>query len=542
MRVVRRPLGGSRLVGDYLAGAPEAAGFFQGSPFAPDTYRRKAAELDSSASAGMRVTAASIVQPVGPRAERALRAVVDEDGFFVTTGQQPALLGGPLYSLYKALTAVWLATDLAGILERPVMPLFWIASEDHDWEEANHTHLIDQSNELLRVTAGTNPGTVPRPLGRIPLGDAVVDAVNRLEGCFPHNDFHDRYIDLAREAFNPWATMASAFADFMAELLRDTPVGLVDAADPLLKQASRPVLEAEAENPAASERAVRETCRSLTDLGYRLQVPAIPGAVNLFTDLEEGRDRLQRENGGFVHRRSGRRISGPRVMDLIRDEPARVSPNVLLRPVVESSVFPSLAYVGGPGELAYFAQLPGLFRRHGVCVPVAVPRASLLVVEPKVSRVIEKFGLEVEELRDEGALLSRFARDRVPPDAETAVARWREAVESQAAELAGSAAAIDPGLAGAVTRARNAGLAALGTLEKKIVRAVKRRDETTWNQIGKASVNLWPGGKPQDRMLSPLQYLMRYGPEFVDAVSREVRMPVDGRTAGGSGTGCRATA
>ena len=229
-------------------------------------------------------------------------------------------------------------------------------------------------------------------------------------------------------------------------------------------------------------------------------------------------------------------------MELIRDDTARVSPNVLLRPVVEGSVFPSLAYVGGPGELAYFAQLRGLFGRHGVCMPVAVPRASLLVTEPKVSRVLEKFGLEVDELRDEGALLSRFARDRVPPEAERAVARWREAVESQAAELAGSAASIDPGLAGAVKRARNAGLAALGTLEKKIVRAVKRRDETKWSQIGKASVNLWPGGKPQDRMLTPLQYLMRYGRVFIDSASREVRDAVDGRIGGGTGTDRQATA
>ena len=541
MRIVRRPLGGSRLVGDYLAGAPEAAGLFQGSPFAADTYRCKAAELEDSASTGMRATAASIVRPVGPRAEQALRAVVDEDGFFVTTGQQPAFLGGPLYSLYKALTAVRLASDLAAILERPVMPLFWIASEDHDWEEANHTHVIDRSNELQRLTLGPNPGTVPRPLGRIPLGEAVVDALARVEASFPRNDFHGRYIDLVREAFNPWATMASAFAHFMAELLSDTPMGLVEAAHPLLKEASRPVLHAEAEDPAASEEAVRETCGALTDRGYGLQVPVISGAVNLFTDLEEGRDRLQVEDGGFVHRRSGRRISRKRVMELIRDEPGRVSPNVLLRPVAESSVFPSLAYVGGPGELAYFAQLPGLFRRHGVCMPVAVPRASLLVMEPKVSRVIEKFGIEVDELREEGALLSRFARDRVPPDAERALARWREAVESQAGELAGSAASIDPGLAGAVTKARNAGLAALGTLEKKIVRAVKRRDETMWNQVGKASVNLWPGGKPQDRMLTPLQYLMRYGQAFIDSASREVRDAGDGRIAGGSGTDGRAT-
>lgn len=533
MEALRRPLGGSQLVRDYLAGVPAAAPFYQGSPFASDTYREKAAQLDRATTNETRARAAAIVRPVGPSAERALRAVVEQDGYFVTTGQQPALLGGPLYSLYKALTAVRLASDLAAILDRPVMPLFWIASEDHDWEEANHAHVVDGSNELHRLTLGPNPGTVPRPLGRIPLGEAVVDAVNRLERSFPPNDYHDRYIDLVREAFNPWATMASAYASFMAALLRETPVGLVDAANPLLKEASRPVLRAEAEDPAASESVVRETSEALTGGGYGLQVPVISGAVNLFTDLDGGRDRLQQAAGGFVHRRTGQRLSRDRLMGLIRDEPVRVSPNVLLRPVVEASVFPSLAYVGGPGELAYLAQLPGLFRRHGVCMPVAAPRTSLLMVEHKVSRVVEKFALQVDDLRDQGALLSRFAREGIPPDADRALTRWREAVESIAAELAQSSEAIDPGLIGAVTKARNAGLAALGTLEKKIVRAVKRHSETTRSQIGKASVNLWPGGKPQDRMLTPLQYLLRYGPDFVTSALQEARMPIG---TGNSGT------
>ena len=157
----------------------------------------------------------------------------------------------------------------------------------------------------------------------------------------------------------------------------------------------------------------------------------------------------------------------------------------------------------------------------------ATPRASLLTVETKVSRVLDKFTLEVDDLRDRDALLSRFARGHIPEDADRAVKLWREAVESTAADLAEAAEAIDPGLAGAVTKARNAGLAALGTLEKKIVRAVKRGNETTWGQIGKASANLWPGGKPQDRMLTPLQFLMRYGAGFVTSALDEAQVELE---------------
>ena len=524
MRLLPRPLGGSLLVRDYLSGTAPAASLFRGSPFHLATYRDKAKELERATGPDAIARVAPMIRPVGPAAEQALKAVSRDHGYFVTTGQQPGLFGGPLYSLYKALTAVRLAQVLASALGRPVMPLFWVASEDHDWEEASHTHVVDLSSELHRIVLGPGPVRAGRPLGQIRLGDGIHDVVDQLAGHFPRNDFHTRYIDLVRETFHPSATMASAFSALMTGLLRDTPVGLVDAADPVLKQASRPLLRAEAEDPAASEAAVSRRCDELTQLGYHHQVPHIPGATNLFLDSADGRDRLQYGPAGFELRRTGRTVSREDILQLIDGAPHRVSPNVLLRPVVESFVFPTLAYVGGPGELAYFGQLGRLFRRHGVGMPVVVPRGSLLALEKKVLRVIEKHGLEIDELREGDALLSRFARDQVPESVSGAVAAWRRAVESFAAELTGTAHSIDPVLKGAVAKARNSGLAALGALEKKIVRAVKRSSAVTWSQIARAQVNLWPAGKPQDRVLGPLQYLMRYGGEFVSMALGEIRV------------------
>lgn len=527
MRFLPGSLGGSQLVGDYLGGEERAAPFFRGSPFRLATYHAKAKELDESAGGGTIARVAPIIRPVGPAAEEALRAVGRQRGYFVTTGQQPGLFGGPLYSLYKALTAARLAEVLTAALGRPVMPLFWVASEDHDWDEANHTHVIDEANQLRRIALGPGPVRARRPLGRIHLGQGIHDVVEELADCFPRNDFHAHYVELIRATFRPSATMASAFSDLMAELLRDTPVGLVDAADPALKQASRPLLRAEAEDPTTSEAAIRESCDELTRHGYHLQVPYIAGATNLFLDSAEGRDRLQHGHGKFGLRRSRRTISCGDILALIDGQPERISPNVLLRPVVESFVFPTLAYVGGPGELAYFAQLGRLFARHGVGAPVAVPRGSLLALEAKVTRVIDKFGLQVDELRESDSLLGRFARDQVPEEASGAIGRWRVAVESCAADLTRISADIDPVLKGAVAKARNSGLAALGALEKKIVRAVKRRSETTWSQIAKARIHLWPADKPQDRILGPLQYLMRYGADFVAMARSEIRVELD---------------
>ena len=522
MKLLPRPLGGSRLARDYLAGAGAASHFYRGSPYRPETYRRKAEELDLARRSDTFATAERVVRPVGPEGKELLRRVVAENGYFVTTGQQPGLFGGPLYSLYKALTAALLAKELGHLLARPVMPLFWVASDDHDWEEANHTLVVDGSNRLVRLTLGPLAEGPPRPLWRTPLGTGVEEALDRLARAFPPNDFHARYMARLRDAYQPRSTMASAFRGWMAELLRETPIGLVDAGDPALKEACKPVLRAEAEDPAASESVLAETADALRGHGYGLQVPLIPSAANLFVDLRHGRERLQRTDGGFLLRRSRGELSRRRLFGLIEDDPRSVSPNVLLRPVVESVLFPTVAYVGGPGELAYFAQLRGLFRRHGTDMPVVAPRGSLLAVENKVRKVLEKFGLATGDVRDVEALLSRFARDRMPDEVRDATVRWRGAVESMGGELADAAAGVDPALRGAVMKARNTGLAALGALEKKIVRAVKRNAETTRAQIAKAHVNLWPEGKPQDRILCPLQYLMKYGPEFPALAYRHI--------------------
>ena len=527
MHLLGRPLGGSRLVRDYLDGVEAANVFYRGSPLRAESYRQKAEELDRARGPGTFATAAAVVRPAGPRAEDALRRVIGQGGYFVTTGQQPGLFGGPLYSLYKALTAVRLAEDLEAALARPVMPLFWVASDDHDWAEANHTHIVDESNELVRLALGSAPSARPWPLARTQLGGAVTDALDQLAHAFPRNDFHAPYMARLRDIFQPAATMASAFTDFMAELLRDTTLGLVDAGHPLLKEACKPVFRAEAEDPGGSEAVLKETSEALRAGGYDLQVPLIPRATLLFVNLRDGRERLQRLNDGFRLRRTGRELSRRRVLALIDGDPESVSPNVLLRPVVESFLFPTLAYVGGPGELAYFGQLRGLFRLYGVGMPVVTPRGSLLVVENKVARVLEKFALIPDEVREDDALLSRFAREQLPEEVKDAVTRWRGAVEALGGELAVAVAAVDPALQGAVTKATNAGLAALGTLEKKIVRAEKRRSETTRAQILKAGVNLWPAGRPQDRVLSPLQYLMRYGPEFLSRALGQIRIRPD---------------
>ncbi|MCE2398231.1 MAG: bacillithiol biosynthesis cysteine-adding enzyme BshC [Gemmatimonadetes bacterium] len=513
---------------DYLSGVSDAVAFYRAPPLAAESFVAKAREIGRLSATERYAVAGDVVRPVGPAARELLARVIDQSGFFVTTGQQPGLFGGPLYSFYKALTAIRLARELRELLARPVMPLFWIASDDHDWAEASRIHLVDRGGKLREVSLGDSSTGVPRSLSRTLVGAAANDAVATVARAFGSNDFRDGYLRSIAEAYAPDATMAEAFGTFMAELLGQTELGLIEADDRRLKRASAPLLSAEADDPEASERALEGTARRLKENRYRLQVPQIPGASLLMVELEEGRERLQAVRGDFSLRRSGRRLSRRSLGSLIESRPEVVSPNVLLRPIVESYLFPNLAYVGGPGELAYLGQLEGLFERHGTARPIAFPRASLMVVEAKVERVLEMCGIEPDELRDASAMIGKLTRARLPAEIVNALARWRGAVEEQGAELADAVESLDPTLAGAVARARGAGVGAADALEKKIARAARRLDETTEARIRRAHAHLWPLNRAQDRVLGPLQYLMLYGPTFVDRALEAISIDLNG--------------
>lgn len=488
-----------------------------------DAFRDKARELDATFGGERRRHLTSIIRPAGQAGEDLLDAAAT-GGLFVTTGQQPGLFGGPLYTLYKALTAVRLAEHLTGILDRPVMPLFWVASDDHDWEEANHTHLLGRDNEVARLSLGERPGEADAALSHTPLGPGVVEALDQLAEVIPDTEFTESWMTLLRSEYRAERTVSESFKAVVTRLLAGTPIGIVDAADPALKAAARPVMLRELESAAEGEAVLAERSAALDAAGYATQVALLDQGVNLFLEDDTGRHRLFRDGSGFRLGRSGRLLEGEDVKRLLRDDASPFSPNVLLRPVAESYLFPTLSYVGGPGEIAYFGQLGPFFEHHGVGAPMLTPRASFMVAEAKVDKVLEKFGLEASDLRDTDGLLTRMAREDLPEDVVRALGKWRGAIGELSKELTGAVATVDPTLKGAVAAVRNAGFAGLGDLEKKVVQAVKRENETMVAQIRKAEANLWPKGSPQDRVLNPLHFLSRFGDEFITAAQAEIQV------------------
>jgi bacillithiol biosynthesis cysteine-adding enzyme BshC len=434
----------------------------------------------------------------------------------VTTGQQPGLFTGPLFTVYKALTLVALARELEERLSRPVVPVFWVAGDDHDLAEANHVHVLTVDNTVDRIVVRERPSDEPLiPLYREPLSEGILAALERLRSATPETEFQADIIGWLERHYRPERDYATSFAEAMAELLGPHGLVVMRPTHEAAKRVMAPLLIRALERAGELDRAlVAEASR----LGSA-PVPVGDQATLVMLECEMGRDRLIAENGRFIARRGGNSWTLDELEQIAQDDPRRLSPNVLLRPVVEAALLPTLAYVGGPGELAYLPQCAPAYAALDVRPQAAVPRWSGRIVESRVAKVLEKYGIDAEALaRAEGQLEAELVRDDMPPAAQQALTTLRKTLAQEYRALEEAATQIDPTLEKTIQNAANSALKELTHLEKRLVSHLKSRNEIVIQQLAKARVNLFPLGKPQERVFTVAPYLVRYGRGLLDQV------------------------
>jgi bacillithiol biosynthesis cysteine-adding enzyme BshC len=340
----------------------------------------------------------------------------------------------------------------------------------------------------------------------------------------PESEFSPAYRALIERAYAPSRSLSEGFRETLRALVSPFGVYLADAAHPAVKRASRPVLASELERAEAHEHLLAERSAHLAADGYSPQVAILPGSVNVFVEGPAGRERVYRSEGGFQLRHSGGSLRREDLLARIDADDGSVSPNVLLRPVAES---PTVSLVVGPGEAAYFAQLQPYFKAFGVRPPVAYPRFTVTAVEAKVRKVLDKFGMDLRELRRPfHEVAAEISRDELPEGAERALAEIRGAIEKGSGELTDASREIHTTLAGSIQRAKSVSLDAWSDAEKKILQALRRESETRLAQLEKAQMHVFPNGKPQERALNVFYYLFRYGGAFLERVAErfEIRL------------------
>ena len=418
----------------------------------------------------------------------------------VTTGQQPGLFTGPLYTIYKALTAIALARRLEQERGVPVVPVFWVAGDDHDFAEANHTWFLNGGGDPARILLRERPAEAPQlPLWRELCGDTVPAALEQLRSGTPDSEFKGAVLAWLAAAYRPEASLSDAFAHALHTLLGDRGLVVFRFHDPVAKRTAAPHL-------------LRALPLTLAD-----------GLSPVLVEGTAGRDRLRADGDAFVTRRSGERFARRDLERLAATEPERLSPNVLLRPVVEAALWPTVAYAAGPGELEYLAETAPLYAALGVAPQTPVPRWSGVLIENRVAKVLTKHGLTLDDLAGPaGALEARLVRDALPAAVTDALQRLRADIGGDYDRLARAVAAVDPTLERTVETARNAALGQAQEIEKKLIASVKRASETLVGQIARARAVVFPRGTAQERVLTYASFAIRYGPELLAGLEAEV--------------------
>lgn len=427
----------------------------------------------------------------------------------VVTGQQTGLLLGPLFTLSKAFTAIRLAAALDSE-DRPVVPLFWMASQDHDHAEIDHAFLLDNDEVLLRVALDLPKDT---PSGRMPLDDGVQALLQTQFAIAAFPEGHRAEVGALLERSADRAdSVADWFGALVYALLGDRGLVLVDPLDRQVAALFADVLRREINEPRPTVVAVRTAGDRLRALGIEPQLGRGDGATNLFYERREAgvrlRVALKRDGDGF--NAAGLRFSSDDLLAALADDPTLITPAAALRPVTQDRLLPTAITVVGPGELRYFAQLRSVYRHHGVAMSLLWPRATATVVEPPVRRILAKYGLTVDTfVADPDGV-----RDRILLQRHGHGERFGNALASVEAEveaLSREVQAIDQTLLATVERARRHLETTVLRLRSKSASALLRQDHVTEAQFARLSAHLLPLGSPQERMISPFSLFLKFG-------------------------------
>ena len=446
-------------------------------------------------------------------ARDAASRLADPQTVAIVTGQQAGLFGGPLYTLYKGLTAVKLAAHVSREYQVPAVAIFWVEAEDHDWDEVASCGVLDAEFHRRVIAVPPPPGAGQTPIGLLTLEENVGAAIDELAAALPPTEFTASILNDLRSAYRPGVSPAHAFTTWMERLLGDLGLIFFDCADQSAKTFARDVFARELTDAGKTWQLAGEAGEQLTARGYHAQVTGSGQAGPALFRLNGTRTAIEASDA-------------PGLESDVRSRPDTFSPNVLLRPIVEDTLFPTVSYVSGPNELAYLAQLRKVYEHFGVPMPLLYPRASATILDSASARFLAKHELPFEALQaqDESAL-NRLLAASLPASVDQALKEADNEVLRTMTAVIACVPAIDATLEGAAKSTLGKIQHDLSSLHGKVISAAKKRDETLRRQFFRARAQAFPDGLPQERAIGSIALLNRYGPALVQRLMDD--LPLD---------------
>jgi bacillithiol synthase len=518
----------TRLFSDFLAYCSSVQPFYPHSPHFSEWSKAEASTLQYDAARRERVSTILERQnrswDASPQTFANLNRL-RQGAAAIVTGQQVGLFGGPTFAIYKALTAVKLAEEAtaAGIES---VPVFWLATSDHDLAEVNHVSLPGPDG-VLKTLATSSHGVAGAPVSDVRFGDEILPVVEEAVALLGDTEASQ----FLRESYRPGETMGTSFARLYARLFAEWGVILLDASDAELHRVAAPIYRAAIERAEDLDAALLKRGQALESAGYYQQVKVTASSVLLFAMREGARTAIHRREGSsktaeFVigSEPGAEKLSSTELLDRIAATPEDFSANVLLRPVVQDYLLPTLAYTGGAAEAAYFAQAGAVYEKLLGRVTPIVPRFSATLVEPKVQRWLGQYGITVRDaFAGPEALRQTLASRTLPAGLQSAFERANKSVEESFSGLQEALAKLDPTLVEASQTGASKVRYQLDRLRERAMAAELRRSEVVSRHAAALSQALYPENALQERGVAGIYFVARHGMELLRSVHDTMR-------------------
>jgi len=513
----------SKLITDYLAQKPELQEFYNRFPTL-EKFQEQIKEKSSFPTQNRGVLAEVLTKQYHNLknsdadisiALQQIEQLRSANCFTVTTGHQLNILTGPLYFIYKIVSTIKLSEKLSKAYPgKNFVPVYWMASEDHDFAEINFINLYGGRLRWEREAGG--------PVGRMSTA-GFEKVIDELEEHLGPGTNSEHLIRLFRKAYQQHANLADATRYLVHQLFGDKGLIIIDADHPELKRLAEPYFKKDLlENSPQKE--VEPLTQKLEEQYFK-QVH--PREINLFYIREGLRERIEQREGKWMVLNTELVFTKDEVLTALKEHPERFSPNVVLRPLLQEVILPNLAYIGGGGELAYWFQLKKMFSTFDVPFPMLVLRNSVLWIDSKRSKKMQELGIEVAQLfQPLHQLQKQLAKENAPMDTE--LEPYEKELQRIFNELEEVAEMTDQSMLGAVNAQRQKQLNGLEKLRKKLIRAEKRRQKVSMDKVERVHQKLFPGGSLQERYDNLSPYYCEYGENFKDSLLEKLD-PLDFR-------------
>lgn len=453
-----------------------------------------------------------------------IRWLGGSNGVAIVTGQQVGLLGGPLYTLYKTITVLKLAAHLnATIPSHKFVPVFWLEGEDHDFEEINHINILSADHRAEKLEYLIDGKPLEKNIGAVGghlLGAGIKEFFEQLKSRLPASEFTQPVLALFQAYYTEGTSMSSAFARLINRLFEGRGLVFINSNDRRLKRLIQPIIRKElTEVPRVSQIIIEQSAR----LEERYHAQIKPKAVNFFLFHKEGRYLIEPREKDFSLKGTRQYFQKEELLKMAEERPESFSPNVALRPVCQDTLLPTLAYVGGPGEVAYFAQLGPVYDHFNVPMPIIFPRASATLAEVRHQKTMDKYELAIGDFFDTPEHIAKKVVDIVSEvNVDEMFADAEKRIGDIANEMKFGLNYIDPTLLGALESTSSKIAQALQVLREKALAAQKQRHDIALRQIAKISNSLYPGNNLQERELNIVTFMNKYGPDIVNRLFADI--------------------